>query len=85
MPKWKCYKGQGEDGKSIKSLGGITRDACGQKCLEFDGCIAIDYTDTKTSKKDQCRLYNDNTPRTDPGTDGRVYCTENTAGKKEFD
>ena len=75
----KCNPGQGEHGKQVKSFAPISRDACGQKCLEHKGCVGIDYT-TDTRKWDQCRLYNHDAPRKDVGGDDRVYCTLETRG-----
>ena len=86
VPNFKCNSGQGEFGKSTQSLGPISRNACGQKCLELNGCIGIDYTtniDNKSGgKNNQCRMYNHNTPRSDPGKDDRIYCEVKTEGEK---
>ena len=72
---WKCNSGQGESGKSIHALRSISLDMCGQKCLQFDGCIGFDYTNTDLyQSSSSCRMYGQNTPRTDPGVDHRTYC-----------
>ena len=78
----RCNSGQGEHSKSIHNLGPISLEMCGQECLEFDGCIAIDYT--YDIAENQCRMYNDNTPRSDLGENDRIYCTVGE-GEKEFD
>ena len=81
----RCNSGQGENNKSIHNLGPISLEMCGQECLEFDGCIGIDYTDnTDAIAENQCRMYNDNTPRSNPGENDRIYCTVGE-GEKEFD
>ena len=78
---WKCNSGQGQSGKSIHGRQSNNLDECKLSCLEFEGCIGIDYTKTGLS----CRMFSHNTPREDPGRDLRTYCTRQKEGKKMFD
>ena len=70
LDDWKCNSGQGESGKRIHYLKSISLDMCGRECLQFDGCIGFDYANTAN-----CRMFGQNTPRTDPGVDNRTYCS----------
>ena len=78
---WKCNPWQGEKGKHIHQRITNNLDMCKQRCLEFEGCIAIDYRKSGNS----CRMYGHNTPRKYPGPDPRTYCTTQKEGKQKFE
>ena len=81
-----CVPGQGEYGASITEIRGLKIDSCQSHCKEFDGCSAIDFTNTDNYiNNSSCRMYQKNIARSAPGTDNRIYCTNAKYGTKKLD
>merc|ERR1711894_844656 len=75
-PKWSCSPGQGQYGKFINEIPSVDIDTCEEKCIEFDGCIGVDYTSMDDSKlSSSCRMYKSNIVRSEAGVHNRTYCT----------
>ena len=64
--------GQGQDGQAWRGFRVLNIESCKSKCIEFDWCLAVDFT--SKDKWDACRLYAENNARSDPGSDNRQYC-----------
>ena len=78
-----CRKGQGEYGAFINDIRGLDLKTCKSNCQAYGGCIAIDFTNTNTFKSgSSCRMYEENTPRSDAGEDNRIYCAFEEKGGK---
>ena len=83
--KWNCAPGQGQSGESINVIKSDNLDKCQEKCIEFNGCIGIDYTNEGKKIDKSCRMYKLNTVRSDPGDDHRTYCSLLAIGTNVYD
>ena len=74
--EWNCMPGQGGSSHNINHIRKVSIDSCQRSCMQYDGCIAIDFSDADYfNSGSSCRMYGEDIPRSDPGRDNRIYCT----------
>ena len=78
---WGCVPGEGQYGQSISHIRGGTIEDCQNSCVGFNGCVGIDYTNSKGyASNPSCNLFGPNIVRPTGGSTYRVYCTPATKG-----
>ena len=81
---WRCKQGQGEFEKYKRHFGYLSMKECKEKCVSIIACEGIDYTiKFADDLGSSCRLYGNNTVRSDGGKDNRTYCSLNRQTKNE--
>ena len=64
---------------AIKFISGVSLDSCQRNCMQFHGCIGVDFTDYINTNAEglssSCRMYGENIPRKGGGGHNRIYCT----------